>query len=186
MSSRATYGKVTNMVASTMPGTAKMIAMSRSCSQCPNQPWTPNSITSTRPATTGETANGRSISVMSRLLPRNSNFAMAQAAQMPNTVFTGTTIAAVSSVSRIEASVSGSVKLVAYASSPFARACASTAPSGAISSSARNAIETKISSALARRRASERWRRSSTLRCEAGHLSSPGARERAGPRPARG
>ncbi len=60
---------------------------------------------------TGETANGRSISVISRLLPRNSNFAMAQAAQMPKTVLAGTTIAAVSSVRRIAARVSGSEKL---------------------------------------------------------------------------
>ena len=44
---------------------------------------------------TGETEKGRSIRVSSRLLPRNSNFAIAQAAQMPKTVFAGTTIAAV-------------------------------------------------------------------------------------------
>ncbi len=37
-----------------------------------------------RPATTGDTANGRSISVISRLLPRKSNLAMAQAAATPN------------------------------------------------------------------------------------------------------
>jgi hypothetical protein len=36
-----------------------------------------------RPATTGETANGRSISVISRLLPLKSNLAMAQAAATP-------------------------------------------------------------------------------------------------------
>ncbi len=48
---------------------------------------------------------------MRKLLPRNSNLAMHQAAQMPNTVFSGTTIAAVSSVRRMAAPVSGSVKL---------------------------------------------------------------------------
>jgi hypothetical protein len=52
---------------------------------------------------TGDTANGRSMSVIRRLLPWNSNLAMAHAAAIPNTVFTGTTIAAVSSVSLIAA-----------------------------------------------------------------------------------
>ena len=62
-------GKVTNSVASTMPGTAKMIWMSCSCSHGPNQPCAPNSSTKTRPAMTGETANGRSISVISGSCP---------------------------------------------------------------------------------------------------------------------
>ena len=53
---------------------------------------------------TGETANGRSISVISRLLPRNSNLAIAQAAARPNTRFSGTAMAAASSVSLIAAS----------------------------------------------------------------------------------
>ena len=41
---------------------------------------------------TGETLYGRSISVISRLLPTNWNLAMAQAATTPNTVLIGTTI----------------------------------------------------------------------------------------------
>ena len=45
ISSRATYGKVTNMVASMMPGSAKMMLMSCSCSHTPNQPCSPNSST---------------------------------------------------------------------------------------------------------------------------------------------
>jgi hypothetical protein len=45
ISSRATKGKVTKMVASTMPGTAKMISMPRLFSQGPNQPCAPNSST---------------------------------------------------------------------------------------------------------------------------------------------
>ena len=45
ISSRATYGKVTNMVARMMPGSAKMMLMSWSCSQAPNQPFRPNSST---------------------------------------------------------------------------------------------------------------------------------------------
>jgi len=45
ISSRATNGKVTKMVASTIPGTANTMLMSCSCSQEPNQPWAPNSST---------------------------------------------------------------------------------------------------------------------------------------------
>ena len=71
-------------------------------------PAAPNSSTKIRPAITGETENGRSISVISRLLPRNSNLAIAQAAATPKTRLSGTAIAAASSVSRIAASASGS------------------------------------------------------------------------------
>ena len=70
ISSRATKGAVTKVVASTMPGTAKMILMSCSTSQAPNQPWAPKSSTKIMPEITGETANGRSIRVISRFLPR--------------------------------------------------------------------------------------------------------------------
>ena len=51
------------------------------------------------------------MSVMRMLLPRNSNLAIAHAAASPNTVLIGTTIAAVISVRRMAASVSGSEKL---------------------------------------------------------------------------
>ena len=73
MSSRATNGNETKIVASTMPGTAKMILMSRSNSHGPNHPCLPKSCTKISPATTGDTANGRSISVVSSRLPRKSN-----------------------------------------------------------------------------------------------------------------
>ena len=45
ISSRATKGKVTKIVASTMPGTAKMIFRSLSMNQLPNQPCSPNTST---------------------------------------------------------------------------------------------------------------------------------------------
>ncbi len=109
ISSRATNGKVTKMVASTMPGTAKMIWMSCSRSHGPNHPCAPNRRTYTSPEITGDTANGRSISVISTLLPRNSNLAMAQAAATPNTRFAGTAMAATSRVSCMAATASGSV-----------------------------------------------------------------------------
>jgi hypothetical protein len=38
-------GKVTKMVASTMPGTAKISLMSCACNHGPNQPCAPNSST---------------------------------------------------------------------------------------------------------------------------------------------
>ena len=57
---------------------------------------------------TGDTANGRSISVINALLPRKSNFAMVHAAASPKTILSGTAIDAVSNVSRIALSASGS------------------------------------------------------------------------------
>ena len=45
ISSRATNGKVTKMVASTMPGTAKMISMPCALSQGPSTLPAPNSST---------------------------------------------------------------------------------------------------------------------------------------------
>src|SRR5580704_6169440 len=51
----------------------------------------------TSPAMTGDTANGRSISVINVLLPRNSNLAIAHAAATPNTRLHGTAMAATDS-----------------------------------------------------------------------------------------
>jgi len=96
------------------------------------------------PETTGDTASGRSISVMRMLLPRNSNLAIHHAAVMPKTVFNGTTMAAVVSVSRMAARVSGSAKLEKYATHPFEMAVASTAASGAASSAPRKVSDTVI------------------------------------------
>ena len=69
MISRATNGNDTKIVASTMPGTANTTRMSWSMNHGPNTPLRPKSSTNTMPEMTGETANGRSISVVSRLLP---------------------------------------------------------------------------------------------------------------------
>ncbi|MPN41779.1 hypothetical protein SDC9_189334 [bioreactor metagenome] len=112
ISSRATKGKVTKTVASTIPGTAKMILMSWSDSQLPNQPWAPKTSTKTRPAMTGETENGRSIRVIRIDLPRNSNLAIAHAAATPKSRLSGTEIAAASSVSLIADRASGSTSAV--------------------------------------------------------------------------
>ena len=108
ISSRTMNGNVTKIVASTMPGTAKMILMSCAASQGPSSPCSPNSSTKTRPAITGETENGRSIRVIRKFLPRKSNFAIAHAAIRPKTPFATTAMNATSSVSRTAASVSAS------------------------------------------------------------------------------
>ena len=102
-------GKVTNTVASTMPGSANTIFRSCASSHGPNQPCVPNMSTNTSPATTGDTENGRSIKVISACLPRKRNFAIAQAAAIPNTMFKGTAIAAASTVRRNAAKASASV-----------------------------------------------------------------------------
>jgi hypothetical protein len=108
MSSRATKGAVTKVVARTMPGTAKMILISCSPSQLPNQPWAPNRSTKIMPEITGDTAKGRSMRVMSRCFPGNSNLAMHHAAATPKIRFTGTAMLATSSVSLAALSASGS------------------------------------------------------------------------------
>ena len=101
-------GAVTKVVASTMPGTAKMIWMSCSESHSPNQPCAPKSSTKIMPEITGETAKGRSIRVISTFLPRNSNLEMHQAAAIPNTRLIGTAMLAIRSVSLAALSASGS------------------------------------------------------------------------------
>src|SRR2546421_374613 len=109
INSRATKGKVTKIVASTMPGTAKMILISWSESHWPKGPCNPKSSTYISPATTGETENGKSIIVMSSDLPGKLNFAIAQAAASPKMTFNGTVMAATSRVSLAAERESGSV-----------------------------------------------------------------------------
>jgi hypothetical protein len=66
--------------------------------QSPKMPLRPSSSTKTRPATTGDTEKGRSISEVSRARPRKWNFVVAQAAATPKTMLSGTTMAATSRV----------------------------------------------------------------------------------------
>ena len=96
--SRATNGIDTNTVAITMPGTEKMIWMPWSASHGPNQPVRPKTSSSARPTTTGEIANGRSISASSSRLPGKRPRTSASAAKTPNTALSGTVMAATSSV----------------------------------------------------------------------------------------
>src|SRR5436305_7358803 len=114
ITSRATNGNVTHSVASTRPGTAKIIWMLFESSHGPSQPRRPNSNTKINPDITGDTANGKSISVISRLLPRKWNLEIAHAAARPNTRLRGTQINATSNVTRMAESAWRSVKLAAY------------------------------------------------------------------------
>ena len=84
----------------------------------PNQPLAPNSSTHTRPEITGETENGSSISVISRLRPGNWKRPMHQAAATPHTAFNGTLMAATSSVNWIAVIASGSVSAATIAARP--------------------------------------------------------------------
>ena len=127
---RATNGKVTSTVARTRPGTAKITCRPARSSIGPNQPLAPNSSTQTRPEITGETENGSSIRVISRLRPRNWKRPMHQAAASPHTVFSGTLIAATSNVSPIAATVSGSASASPTAASPCDSASVNTTASG--------------------------------------------------------
>ena len=94
---------------------------------------------------TGETENGRSISVSSRFLPRKSNFAIAHAAATPKTRFIGTEIPAASSVSFSAENASGSVSAAQYTSTPLENASTNTAASGTNRKTDRNSSAPAIS-----------------------------------------
>src|SRR6266446_4640422 len=84
-----------------------------------------------RPATTGETENGRSISAVSNVRPGKRKREMLQAAAMPKTRFVTTAIGATVIVRRIAASVSSSaVSVRQYAPKPRPNASTKTSTSG--------------------------------------------------------
>ena len=85
------------MLASTMPGKPKMILNPRSFSTKPKQPAEPHNRISATPTTTGDTANGRSMTACSTLLPRNLLRASTNAVGIPKRTLSGTTIATTSS-----------------------------------------------------------------------------------------
>jgi primosomal protein N' (replication factor Y) len=71
---------------------------------------------------TGDTAKGKSISEIKKLLPKKSNFAMAQLATSPKTKFSGTATAAASLAERIRGQVMASGwLLIGPAPAPIAR-----------------------------------------------------------------
>ena len=146
MISRATKGKVTNRVARIMPGTAKMIWMPCASSQPPNAVCAPNNKTNIKPATTGDTENGKSSSVVSNCLPRKSKRVKSHAIATPKTALTGTTIAAVIRVNLIADKASVSESEARYSRQPPFKASANTAVSGMTSITARNSSAMPISS----------------------------------------
>src|SRR5690349_3688701 len=95
--SRITNGTVTKMLANTMPVKPKTILRPRSRSTNPNNPADPHSRISATPTTTGDTANGRSMTACNALLPRNLLRASTSAVGTPNSTLSGTTIATTSS-----------------------------------------------------------------------------------------
>src|SRR4249919_1168085 len=131
INSRTTNGKVMNKVASTMPGRANRMRTFQVSSRPANQPWVVlNNSTRHRPATTGDTANGRSISDSSNFLKRNSKRVTAHAISVPKTALTGITIAAVNKVSRSAERASGSRRAAHHALKPSPNAAPSTISSG--------------------------------------------------------
>ena len=94
---------------------------------------------------------GSSISVTSRRLPGNSNLAMHHDAATPPTAFTGTAIAATSSVKRIAASVSGSRTVSQAGPMPRRSASVNTAASGSTRNSSVTASASTSTSSRAQR-----------------------------------
>ena len=74
-----------------------MILNPRSFSTNPSAPADPHSRINATPTTTGDTANGRSMTACSTLLPRNLLRANTSAVGTPNSTLSGTTIATTSS-----------------------------------------------------------------------------------------
>src|SRR5262245_4079576 len=131
ISSRATNGKVTNAVASTRLGVAKMTWYLCSRSHGPKYPCAPKRSTNTSPATTGETENGRSIRVTSSVRPGNRNRAMHHAAATPKTRLSATATGATVMVNRMECRVSAlPIRFSQYTPGPFSSACAKTLTKG--------------------------------------------------------
>ncbi len=108
MSSRATKGKVTKIVARMRPGTEKTSFRPWVSAQGPRIPCRPKRRMKTMPEMTGDTPKGRSMRVMRAFLPGKSNLAMAQAAATPKRRFKGTATPAVSRVSFRAATAMGS------------------------------------------------------------------------------
>src|SRR5882724_2874108 len=97
-----------------------------------------------RPETTGETENGKSIRVTRNPLPQKSNLETAQEAEIPNTAFSGTAMAAVISVSRIAASASGSVIALQASERPSPNASLNTTMSGTMRKAPMNDSATNV------------------------------------------
>src|SRR5262245_42834476 len=99
-----------------------------------------------RPTTTGETANGRSMTASNRALPGNRNRAIVHAAATPKRTFNATEQGATIKVSKTECRVSGSaVRLCQYAPNPALNASANTATTGTTTNIPRNPAVNRLS-----------------------------------------
>src|SRR2546423_2325641 len=98
MTSRATNGSETKIVAMTIDGSEKSTWIPWRSNQPPNQPSLPYSRKSERPTTTGESASGRSISTLSRPLPGDRGGTITSPQTNPEAGVTGTPAPALISV----------------------------------------------------------------------------------------
>ena len=124
-----------------------MILISCSASHGPNQPLAPKSSTHTRPAITGETANGRSMSESNNARPLKRCLVTAHAAAMPNKVLSGTAMAAVRSVSFTADQAASSYSEARKTSQPRRSASMNTANSGINRNNVRKPTATVINTA---------------------------------------
>src|SRR3954470_12557545 len=129
--SRATNGSETKIVASTIDGSAKSTGRPWWESGPPNQPARPYRRKSASPTTTGESASGRSMNALSRPLPGKSRRTIAIAHTIPKTVFTGTAIRVMISVSLKAWSVSGELSASHAGWSPSSNVRQKTSARGA-------------------------------------------------------
>ena len=131
ISSRTTSGSVTNVVASTSPGQAKITFTASQASVGPRMPCRPKISTRASPATTGETEKGTSNRATSNDRPGNRNRATSHAAAMPKTVLNATATGATVSDSQMAWRVSGSCAIASHqACGPCEKASAKTLASG--------------------------------------------------------
>ena len=95
--SRTTNGKVTKVLARTIPGKPKMILKPRSFSTKPSAPADPHNTINATPTMMGETEKGRSMIACSTPLPRNRLRASTNDVETPKITFNGSTMANTSS-----------------------------------------------------------------------------------------
>src|SRR5262245_43050288 len=97
----------------------------------PRYPCRPKISTNINPATTGDTANGRSISAVNKVRPGNAKREIAQAAVRPKITFATNAIGTTVSVRMIECRVSGSSsRFFQYTPAPSLNATAKTLTTG--------------------------------------------------------
>ena len=137
-------GKVTNIVASTIPGMAKMMRDAMRHEPRP-EPGLGAEEQHEKARDDRRTEKGRSINVISGVLKRNVNLAIAQAAATPKTALNGTAIAAISSVRRMAGQASGSAKLATDGARPLGQGLRKDVIGGANNSTASTATTSAIS-----------------------------------------